>query len=61
MIAGPVCYYLDNPLLVYWFPQSDDFYTTACNFIRNNEPGHTTDHQNALIPWVQSIVIKHTL
>jgi hypothetical protein len=56
-IPGPIHYYLDDPLLV--FPQSDDFSTTACNFIRNNEPGHLTDHQTTLIPWVQSNVIKH--
>jgi hypothetical protein len=59
MIAGPIQYYLNDPLLAYWFPQSDDFYTTACNFIRNNEPGLPMDHQTALIPWVQSTVIKH--
>ena len=59
MIAGPIHHYLDNPLLAYWFPKSDDFYTTASNFIRNNEPGQPTDDQTALIPWVQSIVIKH--
>jgi hypothetical protein len=59
MIAGPICYYLDDLLLVSWFPQPDDFYTTACNFIRNNEPRHLMDHQTTLIPWVQSIVIKH--
>jgi hypothetical protein len=37
MIAGPIHYYINNPSLAYWFPKSDDFYTTACNFIRKNE------------------------
>ncbi len=59
MIAGPICCYLNNPLLAYWFPQSDEFYITASNFIRNNEPRLPTDHQTALIPWVPSVVIKH--
>jgi hypothetical protein len=59
MIAGPICYYLNNPLLAYWFPQSDDFYTTASNFIRNNKPRLPTNHQTAFIPWVKSVVIKH--
>ena len=59
MIAGPIHHYLDNPLLAYWIPKLDDFYTTASNFLRNNEPGQLTDDQTALIPWVQSIVIKH--
>jgi hypothetical protein len=36
MIAGPIHHYLDNPLLVYWIPKSDDFYTKASNFLRNN-------------------------
>jgi hypothetical protein len=26
---------------------------------RNNKPGQLTDNHTALIPWVQSIVIKH--
>jgi hypothetical protein len=58
-IAGPNHYYVNNPLLAYWFTQSDDFYTTASNFFRNNKPGLLTDNQTALIPWVESIVIKH--
>jgi hypothetical protein len=61
MITGPIHYYLDNPLLAYWFPQSDYFDTTACNFIWNYEPGYQMDHQTTLIPWVQSIVIKHNV
>jgi hypothetical protein len=61
-IAGPIHYYLDDPLLAYWFPQSDDFYETgAYNFIRNNKSGHPMDHQTTLIAWVQSIVIKHCI
>jgi hypothetical protein len=32
---------------------------TAVNFIRHNEPKQPTANQTALIPWVQSIVIKH--
>jgi hypothetical protein len=59
MIAGPVHHYLDNPLLMYWIPKLYDFYTTASNFLRNNNPGQPTDNQTTLIPWVQSIVIKH--
>jgi hypothetical protein len=58
-IAGPIHYYLNSPLLAYWFTQLDDFYTTASNFFRNNKPGLLTDNQTALIPWVESIVIKH--
>jgi hypothetical protein len=58
-IAGPIHHYLDNPLLVHWFPKSDDFYTTASNFIRHNKPKQLTDDQTILIPWVQSILIKH--
>jgi hypothetical protein len=46
-------------LLAYWIPKLDNLYTTASNFLRNNEPGQPTDNQTALIPWVQSIVIKH--
>jgi hypothetical protein len=59
MIAGLIHYYLNNPLLMYWFPKSDDFCTTASNFNRNSKPRWLTDHQTASIPWVQSIVIKH--
>jgi hypothetical protein len=59
MIAEPIHHYLDNPSLAYWFPKLDKFYTTASNFIRNNKHELLTDDQTALIPWVQSIVIKH--
>jgi hypothetical protein len=59
MLVGPIHHYLDNPLLTYWIPKSDNFYTTASNFLRNNEPGQPTDVKTTLIPWVQSVVIKH--
>jgi hypothetical protein len=59
MIAGPIHYYLDDPLLLYWFPHSDNFYTQAHNFIQTHKPGHHRDYQTTFIPWVQSIVIKH--
>jgi hypothetical protein len=61
MSAGPIHYSLDDSLLEYWFPsQSDNFYIQAHNFIWTHEPaGHYRDYQTTLIPWVQSIVIKH--
>jgi hypothetical protein len=33
-IAGPIFYYLDDPLWAYWFPQSDYFRSTALNFLQ---------------------------
>jgi hypothetical protein len=58
MIAGPIYHYLDNPLFEYWIHKMDDFYTTASNFLKD-EPGQLTNDQTALIPWVQSVIIKH--
>jgi hypothetical protein len=43
--------------LEFWFPKA--IYTTASDFIWNDEPDLCTEDQTALIPWVQSIVIKH--
>ena len=61
-LAGPICNYLNNPLFgplfKYWFPETDDFYTTARHFLEDNTEQVTSD-QTALIPWVQSIVIQH--
>jgi hypothetical protein len=59
-LAGPIHNYLNNPLLQplfkYWFPEMDDFYTTARHFLEDDTEQVTSD-QMALIPWVQSIVI----
>jgi hypothetical protein len=61
ILAGPICNYLNNPLFgplfKYWFPEMDDFYTTAKHFLEDNTQQVTSD-QMALIPWVQSIVIQ---
>jgi hypothetical protein len=43
--------------LEFWFPEA--FYATASNFIQNHKPNLCTEDQTILIPWVQSIVIKH--
>ncbi len=56
-IAGPIQWYIDDPLLEFWFPAI--FYTAASDFIQIHEPGLHRDNQTALIPWIQTIVIKH--
>jgi hypothetical protein len=48
--------YSQLPLFKYWFPEMDDFYTTARHFLEDDTEQVTSD-QMALIPWVQSIVI----
>jgi hypothetical protein len=45
-------------LFKYWFPETHDFYTTAINFF-DDDTEQVTGDQTALIPWVQSIVIRH--
>jgi hypothetical protein len=57
-LAGPIQNYLNNPLFKYWFPETHDFYTTARNFFDDHTEQVTGD-QMALIPWVQSVVIRH--
>jgi hypothetical protein len=57
-LAGPICNYLNTPLLKYWFPETHDFYTTARHFL-DEDTEQVTGDQTALIPWVQSIVIPH--
>jgi hypothetical protein len=43
--------------LEFWIPEA--IYTTASNFIWNHEANLCMEDQTTLIPWVQSIVIKH--
>jgi hypothetical protein len=56
-IAGPILHYINDPLLEFWIPEA--IYTTASNFIWNHEANLCMEDQTTLIPWVQSIVIKH--
>jgi hypothetical protein len=49
---------LSQHLFTYWFPETDNFYTTARDFLQGDRKQVTSD-QMALIPWVQSIVIQH--
>jgi hypothetical protein len=52
-----IWHYIDDTLLEFWFPKA--IYTTTSNFIWNHKPDLCTEDQTTLIPWVQSIVIKH--
>jgi hypothetical protein len=58
-IAEPIQHYIDDPLLEFWFPEG--IYTTAGDFIQNHESDLCTEDQITLIPWIQSIVIKHCI
>jgi hypothetical protein len=42
----------------YWFCEMDDFYTTDSHFLEDDAEQLTRD-QMALIPWAQSVVIRH--
>jgi hypothetical protein len=57
-LAGPIRNYLKNPLFKYWFPETHDFYATARHFL-DDDTEQVTGKQTALIPWVQSVVIRH--
>jgi hypothetical protein len=57
-LEGPIQNYLINPLFKYWFPETHDFYTTARNFL-DDDTEQVTGDETALIPWVQSVVIRH--
>jgi hypothetical protein len=57
MIVRPIGCFVGLLELDYWFPT--DFYELANNFIWTHEPGIHMHHYNTLIPWVQSVVIKH--
>jgi hypothetical protein len=57
-LEGPIQTYLINPLFKYWFPETHDFYTTARNFL-DDDTEQVTGDETALIPWVQSVVIRH--
>jgi hypothetical protein len=52
-LPGPIHKYLNNPLsqhlFKYWFLETDDFYTTARDFLQHNRKQVTSD-QMALIP-----------